>query len=49
MYWSDFAANGKEDIPVRWLLTHQAGLPALDRPVTPAEVIAGEPVMAAFS
>ncbi len=26
-YWPEFAANGKEDIPVRMLLNHQAGLP----------------------
>ncbi|MBP2473063.1 CubicO group peptidase (beta-lactamase class C family) [Crossiella equi] len=28
-YWPEFAAGGKQDIPVRWLLSHQAGLPAL--------------------
>ena len=26
-YWPEFAAEGKGSIPVRWLLTHQAGLP----------------------
>lgn len=30
-YWPEFAANGKEDIPVRWLLSHKAGLPDVDR------------------
>lgn len=30
-YWPEFAAAGKEGIPVRWLLTHQAGLPAISR------------------
>src|SRR5687768_14910733 len=25
-YWPEFAAHGKDRIPVRWLLTHQAGL-----------------------
>ncbi|MGO1057388.1 serine hydrolase domain-containing protein [Crossiella sp. CA198] len=25
-YWPEFAAAGKQDIPVRWLLSHQAGL-----------------------
>ncbi|MFC7383179.1 serine hydrolase domain-containing protein [Sphaerisporangium rhizosphaerae] len=48
-YWPEFAANGKERIPVRWLLTHQAGLPALDRPVTPAEAIAWEPMVTALA
>jgi CubicO group peptidase (beta-lactamase class C family) len=26
-YWPEFIANGKAGIPVRWLLTHQVGLP----------------------
>src|SRR5262245_60698153 len=26
-YWPEFAAGGKGEIPVRWLLTHEAGLP----------------------
>src|SRR4051794_34055858 len=26
-YWPEFAQNGKESIPVRWLLCHKAGLP----------------------
>ena len=29
-YWPEFARAGKESLPVRYLLTHQAGLPALD-------------------
>jgi CubicO group peptidase (beta-lactamase class C family) len=28
-YWPEFAAEGKEQLPVRWLLTHEAGLPAV--------------------
>jgi CubicO group peptidase (beta-lactamase class C family) len=28
-YWPEFAASDKAEIPVRWLLTHQAGLPAI--------------------
>lgn len=35
-YWPEFAAEGKENIPVRWLLSHEAGLPAV-RKVLPAE------------
>jgi CubicO group peptidase (beta-lactamase class C family) len=27
--WPEFAANGKDSIPIRWLLTHQGGLPAI--------------------
>jgi CubicO group peptidase (beta-lactamase class C family) len=39
-YWPEFAAAGKERLPVRWLLSHQAGLPAV-RQVLSAEDIAG--------
>jgi CubicO group peptidase (beta-lactamase class C family) len=34
-YWPEFAQAGKGDIPVRWLLDHQAGLPAIRRPLKP--------------
>jgi CubicO group peptidase (beta-lactamase class C family) len=37
-YWPEFAAHGKEAIPVRWLLDHQAGLPAIRRPLRPGEL-----------
>ena len=32
-YWPEFAQNGKQDITVRQLLAHQAGLFAFDEPV----------------
>ena len=32
-YWPEFARAGKQDLPVRWLLSHQAGLPALREPL----------------
>ncbi|MEV5589826.1 serine hydrolase domain-containing protein [Nonomuraea pusilla] len=48
-YWPEFAANGKDRLPVRWLLTHQAGLPAIDRPVTPAQALAWEPMVTALA
>jgi CubicO group peptidase (beta-lactamase class C family) len=28
-YWPEFAVAGKDELPVRWLLTHEAGLPAI--------------------
>ena len=28
-YWPEFGRAGKETLPVRWLLSHQAGLPAV--------------------
>jgi CubicO group peptidase (beta-lactamase class C family) len=30
-YWPEFAQAGKGDIPVRWLLTHEAGVSAIER------------------
>jgi len=37
-YWPEFAQAGKERIPFRWLLSHQAGLPALREPL-PGETL----------
>lgn len=36
-YWPEYKANGKERTLVRHLLSHRAGVPVLDRPLTPAE------------
>lgn len=33
-YWPEFAAAGKSEVTVRQLLSHQAGLPAIDRPLS---------------
>ncbi|WP_461030900.1 serine hydrolase domain-containing protein, partial [Streptomyces sparsus] len=40
-YWPEFKANGKERVLVRHLLSHRAGLPVLDTPLTPAEALDG--------
>ncbi|MFE7165931.1 serine hydrolase domain-containing protein [Streptomyces sp. NPDC057616] len=48
-YWPEFAANGKADIPVRWLLSHQAGLIALDQPVALDEALAWDPMVVALA
>ncbi|MFJ6697351.1 serine hydrolase domain-containing protein [Streptomyces sp. NPDC091272] len=40
-YWPEFKAAGKERVLVRHLLSHRAGLAALDRPLTPAEACDG--------
>jgi CubicO group peptidase (beta-lactamase class C family) len=48
-YWPEFAQAGKEDLPVLYLLTHQAGLPALDRSLTAEEVQAWHPVVEALA
>lgn len=34
-YWPEFAQAGKAKLPVRYLLSHQAGLPAVKRPLPP--------------
>ncbi|MDQ1468100.1 MAG: hypothetical protein QOH10_2515, partial [Actinomycetota bacterium] len=42
-YWPEFAANGKADIPVRWVLSHQAGLAVIDADVTLAQALSWTP------
>ncbi len=37
-YWPEFAQKGKAGIPVRMLLNHQAGLPAVAKPLTPEDL-----------
>ncbi|MEU6026462.1 serine hydrolase domain-containing protein [Streptomyces tauricus] len=36
-YWPEFKAAGKERVLVRHVLSHRAGLPVLDHPLTPEE------------
>jgi CubicO group peptidase (beta-lactamase class C family) len=40
-YWPEFKAAGKERVTIRDVLAHRAGLPALDRPLTPEEALDG--------
>jgi CubicO group peptidase (beta-lactamase class C family) len=47
-YWPEFAQAEKQDIPVRWLLTHQAGLAAIDQPVSLTELLSWTPVVEAL-
>ncbi|MEV6169439.1 serine hydrolase domain-containing protein [Streptomyces sp. NPDC051954] len=44
-YWPEFKAAGKERTLVWQLLAHRAGVPVLDRPLTPAQ--AADPVVGA--
>ena len=37
-YWPEFAQNGKGDVTVRHLLSHQAGLSAVDEPLDPRKL-----------
>lgn len=48
-YWPEFAQAGKDTLPVRFLLSHQAGLPAIDRALAPEEVQAWDPVIDALA
>ncbi|HZD15525.1 MAG TPA: serine hydrolase domain-containing protein, partial [Pseudonocardiaceae bacterium] len=48
-YWPEFAAAGKHHIPVRWLLSHRAGLPALDTPIPLADALAWDPMTTALA
>jgi len=38
-YWPEFAQAGKESMPVRYLLTHQAGLPVIDAELAPGSAL----------
>lgn len=38
-YWPEFKAHGTERLLVRHVLNHRAGLPVLDRPLTPEEAL----------
>ena len=48
-YWPEFAAEGKGDIPVRWVLSHRAGLAAIDGVLTLDDVAAWDPVIDAIA
>ena len=48
-YWPEFAAAGKSEIPVRWLLSHQAGLPAVRKPLPDDAVMSWDVMTAALA
>jgi CubicO group peptidase (beta-lactamase class C family) len=48
-YWPEFAANGKGDIPVKWVLSHQAGLAVIDADVTLEQALSWTPVVDALA
>lgn len=45
-YWPEFGQAGKDAIPVRWLLTHEAGVVAVDEPIGTDDIAAWDPVIA---
>jgi CubicO group peptidase (beta-lactamase class C family) len=48
-YWPEFAQGGKGDIPVRWLLSHKAGLPYIDAHVELEDLLAWHPAVEALA
>jgi CubicO group peptidase (beta-lactamase class C family) len=48
-YWPEFAQAGKEAMPVRQLLTHQAGLAWVDEELTLDDVLAWDPLVEALA
>lgn len=48
-YWPEFAAAGKGEIPVRYLLSHQAGLAAMREPISMEEAYDWTTVTAALA
>ncbi|MGZ4689366.1 MAG: serine hydrolase domain-containing protein [Acidimicrobiia bacterium] len=43
--WPEFAANGKEDLPLRAVLSHRAGLPVIEGDFTLETALAWDPVV----
>jgi CubicO group peptidase (beta-lactamase class C family) len=48
-YWPEFGCNGKEAITTRMVLSHRAGLAAVDGELTLDEVLAWDPVVEAIA
>jgi CubicO group peptidase (beta-lactamase class C family) len=48
-YWPEFSQEGKGQVPVRWLLCHRAGLPTIDKRLSPEEALAWDPAVKALA
>jgi CubicO group peptidase (beta-lactamase class C family) len=48
-YWPEFAQGGKAEIPVKFLLSHQAGLAWIDGEMGLEEALSWEPVVSALA
>ena len=48
-YWPEFAAKGKQDVPVSWLLSHKAGLPDTEARLTHEQMLDWDTVAAALA
>jgi CubicO group peptidase (beta-lactamase class C family) len=47
-YWPEFAQEGKQKIPVRYLLSHRAGLAWVDEPLTLEQALQWDPMIRAL-
>jgi CubicO group peptidase (beta-lactamase class C family) len=48
-YWPEFASNGKQTLPVRYILDHRAGLPVLEKPLWPGAMYERETMCQALA
>jgi CubicO group peptidase (beta-lactamase class C family) len=48
-YWPEFAQGGKAEMPVNYLLSHQAGLAWIDGEMSLGEALSWDPVVAALA
>lgn len=48
-WWPEFAAAGKAEVPIAYVLSHRAGLPTIDAELTLAEALAWTPVVDALA
>lgn len=48
-YWPEFAAAGKADIPLHWVLSHQAGMAAVTAEVTMDDVLGWDGIVSAIA
>src|SRR5262245_36582006 len=48
-YWPEFAANGKETVPVSFLLSHQVGLAWVEGAMTLEDALLWDPVVDALA
>jgi CubicO group peptidase (beta-lactamase class C family) len=48
-YWPEFAAHGKQCLPVRYLLDHRSGLPIITEPLWPGAIFDREAMVKALA
>jgi CubicO group peptidase (beta-lactamase class C family) len=48
-YWPEFAQNGKQRLPVRYLLDHRSGLPIISDPLWPGAIFDREAMVRALA